>query len=79
MMLLHSKVNQDPKYRNANFDGKRKRVTDPDMAEYYMPVASSDVLMGKYIDLGSGVRQWLMKERLAYLKDMIGKMKEYYE
>ena len=77
MMLLPAKINRDGKYRAANFAGKRKRFTE--IENTFTPVASSNVLMGKFNDLRSGIQQWLMAERLSYLKDMIGMISNYFE
>ena len=77
MMLLPATVNRDGIYRSANFDGKRKRVSE--MKDVFLPVASTSVLLGKYNKLGSSVRQWLMDERLIYLQDMIETMTDYYK
>ena len=76
MMLLPKFVNGDGEYRSNNLDGKRKRVSE--MKNVFLPIASTNVLLGKYNELGSGVRQWLMEERKKYLEDMINTMTGYY-
>ena len=76
MMLLPADINHDRKYSDVNFSGKRKFVVDK--GNVFLPVGTSNVLMGKYIDLETSTEQWLMNERKEYLKDMIETMKDYY-
>ncbi|MCM1088331.1 MAG: DUF262 domain-containing protein [Muribaculaceae bacterium] len=76
MMLLPVEINRAGKYRDVNFSGKRKYVVDK--GNVFLPVATSNVLMGKYIDLESSTEQWLMNERKEYLNDMVLTMSEYY-
>ena len=78
MMLLTVGINRAGRYRDANFRGKRKYVAEQTEAGVFLPVATSNVLMGKYIDLQTSTEQWLMNERRAYLKDMIQTMIKYY-
>lgn len=78
MMLLTVGINRAGRYRDANFRGKRKYVAEQTEAGVFLPVATSNVLMGKYIDLQTSTEQWLMNERRAYLKDMILTMIKYY-
>lgn len=76
MMLLPVEINRAGKYRDVNFSGKRKFVVDK--GNVFLPVATSNVLMGKYIDLETSTEQWLMNERREYLNDMIHTMSAYY-
>ena len=76
MMLLPSSINRGSKYRNVNFNGKRKFIVDEKTA--FLPVATANVLMGKYIDLETSTEQWLMNERKEYIEDMIETMNNYY-
>ncbi len=76
MMLLPVSINRAGKYRDVNFSGKRKFVVDK--GTVFLPIATSNVLMGKYIDLETSTEQWLMNERKEYIKDMIGSMSKYY-
>lgn len=76
MMLLPVEINRAGKYRDVNFSGKRKFVVDK--GNVFLPVATANVLMGKYIDLETSTEQWLMNERKEYLNDMINTMKVYY-
>ena len=78
MMLLPVEINRAGKYRNVNFSGKRKFVVE-DERTVFLPVATNNVLMGKYIDLETSTEQWLMNERKEYLRDMIKTMQNYYE
>lgn len=77
MMLLTVGINRAGKYRDANFRGKRKYVAEKDVS-VFLPIATSNVLMGKYIDPQTSTEQWLMNERRAYLNDMIQTMIKYY-
>lgn len=76
MMLLPVEINRAGNYRDVNFNGKRKYVVDKETV--FLPIATSNVLMGKYIDLETSTEQWLMNERIEYLKDMINVMQKYY-
>lgn len=76
MMLLPVEINRAGKYRDANFSGKRKFVVDKETV--FLPVGTSNVLMGKYIDLETSTEQWLMNERKEYLNDLIHTMSKYY-
>lgn len=76
MMLLPVEINRAGKYRDVNFSGKRKYVVDK--GTVFLPVATSNVLMGKYIDLETSTEQWLMNERKEYLNDLIQTMSNYY-
>lgn len=76
MMLLPVEINRAGKYRDVNFSGKRKFVVDK--GNVFLPVATSNVLMGKYIDLETSTEQWLMNERKEYLNDMVLTMSKYY-
>lgn len=76
MMLLPVSINRAGKYRDVNFSGKRKFVVDKETV--FLPIATSNVLMGKYIDLETSSEQWLMKERKEYIMDMIHSMSKYY-
>jgi len=77
MMYLQKRINDAGAYRNTNFNGKRRYVAGLD--NVFLPVATSQVIMGKYIDLESSTEQWLMGERRAYLEDMIKSLQKYYE
>ena len=77
MMLLPSGINRASKYSNENFSGKRKYIAELE-ENVFLPIGTSNVFMGKFIDLETSTEQWLMKERLNYLKDMIEVMKKYY-
>ena len=77
MMLLPTGINRSPSYRSENFSGKRQFVVKEE--NVFLPIATSNVLMGKYIDLGTSTEQWLMNERKAYLGDMIETMRKYYK
>lgn len=76
MMLLPVSINRAGKYRDANFSGKRKFVVNKETV--FLPVVTSNVLMGKYIDLETSTEQWLMNERKEYIQDMISSMTKYY-
>lgn len=76
MMLLPVSINRAGKYRDVNFSGKRKFVVDKETV--FLPIATSNVLMGKYIDLETSTEQWLMNERKEYITDMINSMSKYY-
>ncbi len=76
MMLLPVSINRAGKYRDVNFSGKRKYVVDK--GTVFLPIATSNVLMGKYIDLETSTEQWLMNERKEYIMDMISSMSKYY-
>ena len=76
MMLLPVSINRAGKYRDVNFSGKRKFVVDK--GTVFLPIATSNVLMGKYIDLETSTEQWLMNERKEYIMDMISSMSKYY-
>ena len=76
MMLLPVSINRAGKYRDVNFSGKRKFVVDK--GTIFLPIATSNVLMGKYIDLETSTEQWLMNERKEYIMDMIGSLSKYY-
>ncbi len=76
MMLLPVSINRAGKYRDVNFSGKRKFVVDKETV--FLPIATSNVLMGKYIDLKTSTEQWLMNERKEYITDMINSMSKYY-
>ena len=76
MMILPVSINRAKEYSNANFSGKRKFVVD--MKTVFLPIATSNVLMGKYIDLETSTEQWLMNERKEYIMDMINSMTKYY-
>jgi hypothetical protein len=76
MMLLPVSINRAGRYRDVNFSGKRKFVVDKETV--FLPVATSNVLMGKYIDLETSTEQWLMNERKEYILDMISSMRRYY-
>ena len=76
MMLLPVSINRAGKYRDVNFSGKRKYVVDK--GTVFLPIATSNVLMGKYIDLETSTEQWLMNERKEYILDMISSMTKYY-
>lgn len=77
MMLLPVSINRAGKYRDVNFSGKRKFVVDKGTT-IFLPIATSNVLMGKYIDLETSTEQWLMNERKEYIMDMISSMSKYY-
>lgn len=76
MMLLPVSINRAEKYKNVNFSGKRKYVVNE--RTVFLPIATSNVLMGKYIDLENSTEQWLMNERKEYITDMISTMSKYY-
>lgn len=76
MMLLPKKVNIAYEYRNANFAGKRKYVANN--KDVYLPVGTSNVLMGQFIDLGNSSEQWLMEERYKYINDLIKVITDYF-
>jgi hypothetical protein len=76
MMLLPVSINRAGKYRDVNFSGKRKYVVDKETV--FLPIATSNVLMGKYIDLETSTEQWLMNERKEYIMDMISSLSKYY-
>lgn len=76
MMLLPVSINRAPGYRDVNFSGKRKFVVDK--GTVFLPIATSNVLMGKYINLETSTEQWLMNERKEYIMDMISSMSKYY-
>ena len=76
MMLLPVSINRAGRYRDVNFSGKRKFVVDK--GTVFLPIATSNVLMGKYIDLETSTEQWLMNERKEYIIDMINSMSQYY-
>ena len=76
MMLLPQKVNIAYEYRNANFAGKRQYVANN--KDVYLPIGTSNVLMGQFIDLSSSSEQWLMEERLKYIKDLIKVITDYF-
>ncbi len=76
MMLLPMDINRAGNYSDKNFSGKRKYMVDK--GHVFLPIATSNVLMGKFIDLETSTEQWLMKERKTYLNDMITVMQAYY-
>ena len=76
MMLLPADINRNSYYRAENFSGKRKYVIDK--CKGFLPVATLNVLIGKYIDLSTSTEQWLMGERKAYMNDMIDTLSDYY-
>lgn len=76
MMLLPVSINRAGRYRDVNFSGKRKFVVDK--GTVFLPIATSNVLMGKYIDIETSTEQWLMNERKEYIMDMISSMSKYY-
>lgn len=76
MMLLPADINRAGRYRDANFSGKRKYVVE--LENIFLPIGTSNVLMGKFIDLESSTEQWLMRERMTYLKDMNKKLNAYF-
>lgn len=76
MMLLPKKVNIAYEYRNTNFAGKRKFIANN--KDIYLPVGTSNVLMGQFIDLSSSSEQWLMEERFNYINDLIKVITDYF-
>lgn len=78
MMLLPLEINRATKYRNANFSGKRKYIVEQEQ-NLFLPIGTANILMGKFIDLHTSTEQWLMKERMNYIEDMIEVMKKYYK
>lgn len=86
MMLLPAEINRAGGYRDLNFSNKREFMDNPESdkgkfesVSIFLPVATSNVLLGKYIDLKTSTEQWLMNERKKYLNDMIQTMEKYYE
>jgi len=61
-----------------SFSEKRKDIFDLLEAGYFLPMSTIYVFSGRFNQLGTSTDQWLIKERRAYLENLIQVLKAYY-